>query len=120
VLAKQLGFSIGSKDTMRNSSVRIFVSAGTATAALGFFLEVALVTPIQAQATIDAAKITCEELIDARAASPRTIFAWISGYLGAKRNTTLIDPESLRNKARDLQRYCYQQKEFQSSGHEGD
>jgi hypothetical protein len=45
---------------MRDSSVRIFVGGGIA--ALGFFIEVALVTPLQAQTAIDAAKITCEEL----------------------------------------------------------
>jgi hypothetical protein len=95
---------------MRDSSVRILVGGGIAAAALGFFIEVVLVTPLQAQTTIDAAKITCEELIDARAASPRTIFAWIIGYRSAKRDTTLIDSAALRNQARDLQRYCYQQK----------
>lgn len=95
---------------MRHPSVRRFADAAIATVALGFSLEVALVTPLQAQTMIDGAKITCEELIDARDASPRTIFAWIIGYQSAKRDTTLIDPAGLRNQARDVQRYCYQQK----------
>jgi hypothetical protein len=71
-----------------------------------------LMTRVQAQTTIDAAKITCDELTSARLASPRTIVAWISGYLGAKRDSTVIDPAGLRTHARELQRYCYQQKNF--------
>jgi hypothetical protein len=105
-------FQLGSKDAMCKSRLGIFVGGATATAALGFILEVALMTPLQAQTTIDGAKITCDELIDARAASPRTIVAWINGYLSAKRDTTLIDPRALRNQARTLERYCYQQKNF--------
>jgi len=97
---------------MRNSSARISVGNGIATVALGFFLEVASVMPLHAQVTIDGAKITCEELIDARDVTPRAIFAWIIGYLSAKRDTTLIDPAALRNQARDVERYCYQEKNF--------
>jgi hypothetical protein len=86
--------------------------AGIAVAASGFIFVAVLMTPLQAQTTIDAAKITCDELISARVAPPRTIVAWISGYLGAKRDSTLIDPAGLRSHVRELQRYCYQQRNF--------
>jgi acid stress chaperone HdeB len=91
----------------------IFVAAQIGTVALGFLLQVSFRTPLQAQTTIDATKITCDEVIRARAAAPRTIIAWISGYLSAKLDTALIDPAALRNNARALERSCYQQKNFQ-------
>jgi HdeA/HdeB family len=97
---------------MRKSRVGFFVGVGISVAASGFIFEVASVTPLHAQTTIDAAKVTCDELTSARAGPPRTIIAWISGYLGAKRDSTVIDPRALRNQVRELQRYCYQQKNF--------
>jgi hypothetical protein len=97
---------------MRKSRVSNFLGAGMAIAVSGFIFEIALMTPLRAQTTIDAAKITCDELISARVAAPRTVVAWISGYLGAKRDSTVIDPAALRSHVRELQRYCYQQKNF--------
>src|SRR5262249_34680669 len=103
-----------SKNAMRRSRVGFFLGAGMAAAACGFIFGVAVTTPLWAQTTIDAAKITCDELTSARVAPPSTIVAWISGYLGAKRDSTIVDPAALRNRVRELRRYCYQQKNFKT------
>jgi acid stress chaperone HdeB len=97
---------------MRKSKIGLFVGAGLCLAGLALILEFSLIEPLEAQTSIDATKITCDELIRGRAAAPRTIVAWISGYMSAKRDTALIDPLSVRNHARELERYCYQQKNF--------
>ena len=42
----------------------------------------------------------------------REIAAWISGYVSAKRDTTIADRPALRGRIRELRDYCYEQKNY--------
>ena len=48
---------------------------------------------MQAQETLDLAKITCEQFAMEQLASPsHDIVLWLSGYYNGKRNNTIIEP----------------------------
>ena len=65
-----------------------------------------MVLPVHAQTTIDAAKITCRQFILLKVADPEKIALWLSGYYHAKRGTTTIDVELLKEQPENLKRYC--------------
>ena len=60
----------------------------------------------QAQTTIDVAKITCQQLTLMKVADPDYIAIWLSGYYNAKRNSTVIDVEGLKDHAKKVKSYC--------------
>jgi acid stress chaperone HdeB len=62
--------------------------------------------PAQAQTTIDAAKITCQQLILLKVASPDIIVTWLSGYYHGKRGSTIIDVQQLKDQPQKLTSYC--------------
>jgi HdeA/HdeB family len=48
---------------------------------------------MQAQETLDLAKITCEQFAMEQLASPsHDVVLWLSGYYNGKRNNTVIEP----------------------------
>jgi hypothetical protein len=78
----------------------------------GGILVAALASSAQAQVTIDASKITCDQYVHSKIATPNYIAAWLSGYYNAKRNSRLLDTQALQDNVSKLQNYCYEEKNF--------
>ena len=75
------------------------------TSALFLFMQI---TTMQAQETLDVAKITCEQLVMEQLASPsRDVVLWLSGYYNGKRNNTIIEPLTIKKYEEQLNYYCY-------------
>lgn len=78
----------------------------------GTILVASLASFAQAQVAIDASKITCDQYVHSKIATPNYIAAWLSGYYSAKRNNQLIDTQALQDNVGKLQNYCYEEKNF--------
>lgn len=50
---------------------------------------------VQAQVTVDVAKMTCGQFATYKVASPKNIAIWLSGYYHGKRGDTLVDTQQL-------------------------
>jgi acid stress chaperone HdeB len=61
---------------------------------------------VQAQTTIDVAKITCKQFILLEVANPEDIAIWLSGYYHGKRDATTVDVQLLKDQARQVRTYC--------------
>jgi hypothetical protein len=62
---------------------------------------------IQAQQTIDVAKITCEQFVMGKIADSRTISIWLSGFYNGTRNNTVLDVSTLQKNSQDVMDYCF-------------
>jgi acid stress chaperone HdeB len=71
-----------------------------------------LAAPAEAQMTLDVSKITCDQYVHSKIATPNYIAAWMSGYYSAKRDDRVIDPQALQDNVSKLQHYCYEEKNF--------
>ena len=79
------------------------------TSALFLFAQI---QTMQAQETLDVSKITCEEFLMEKLASPsRDVVLWLSGYYNGKRNNTIIEPDAVKQNEEKVNRYCYQHRE---------
>jgi acid stress chaperone HdeB len=70
-------------------------------------LTLLLPSTASAQVTIDVAKITCEQFVLVKVADPNVLAAWFNGYYSAKRGTTTVDAEKLKENSQTLLKYCY-------------
>jgi HdeA/HdeB family len=63
---------------------------------------------LQAQVTIDVAKITCRQYLSDRTISPWAprIVTWLSGYFNGMRNDTTIDIGLVRINRNKIEDYC--------------
>jgi hypothetical protein len=68
------------------------------------------VSAVQAQLTLDASKITCDQFVHSKVAPTRTVAAWLSGFYSGKRNNRVIDPQSLEENLSKLEKFCYEEK----------
>ena len=77
-------------------------------------LLVILGTPrVQAQITVDVAKITCRQfLLGHVGGSTRSVANWLSGYYNGKRGNTVIEAGSMQKNVHDLERYCRKNREM--------
>ena len=67
---------------------------------------------MQAQETLDLAKITCEQFAMEKLASPsRDIVLLLTGYYNGKRNNTIIQPQTIKQEEEKVNSYCYQHRE---------
>ena len=67
---------------------------------------------MQAQETLDLAKITCEQFVMEKLASPsRDIVLLLAGYYNGKRDNTIIEPQTIKNEEEKVNSYCYQHRE---------
>ena len=66
---------------------------------------------LQAQVTVDFAKITCQQFLTDDVASSEYITAWLNGYYNGKRNNTVIDKGAMDKKVERLSEYCYKNRE---------
>lgn len=78
---------------------------------IGFALVLGCSSSAQAQ-MIDVAKITCDQYVHSKIATPNYIAAWLSGYYNAKRNNLMIDLQNVQDHVSKLQTYCYEEKNF--------
>jgi hypothetical protein len=62
--------------------------------------------PVQAQVTIDVAKINCDQYLGFKVADPRDVAIWLSGYYSGKRGTAVLETQVLVEHSRKLQDYC--------------
>jgi acid stress chaperone HdeB len=75
-------------------------------------LALFLVSPVQAQVTIDAAKITCDQFVHSSVGPTRTIAAWLSGFYNGKRDIRVIDSQNFEANLSKLEKFCYEEKNF--------
>ena len=78
----------------------------------GFFLLLFLVPPAQAQVTIDASKITCDQFVHGKVGAPRIVAAWLNGFYNGKRDNALIDTQNFQANLNKLEKFCYDSKNF--------
>ena len=79
------------------------------TSALFLFAQV---PTMQAQVTVDVAKITCQQVVMGQLPwTQRDVVLWLSGYYNGKRNSTLAEPEAVKKDEDKVSQYCYQHRE---------
>ena len=61
----------------------------------------------QAQVTIDATKITCDQFVHSKVGTPRVTAAWLSGFYNGKRDNRIIDTQVLEENLSKLERFCF-------------
>jgi acid stress chaperone HdeB len=66
----------------------------------------------EAQVTIDATKITCDQFVHQKIGTPRVTGAWLSGFFHGKRDNGTIDLAGFDENLRKLESFCYQEKNF--------
>jgi hypothetical protein len=67
---------------------------------------------MQAQETLDLAKITCEQFATEQLATPsRDIVLLLAGYYNGKRNNTIIEPQTIKQEEEKVTSYCRQHRE---------
>ena len=80
--------------------------------ASGLILALCSASIVQAQSTIDASKITCDQFIHSKIGNPRTIAAWLSGFYNGKRDNRIIDLQNYEANLSKLEQFCYEEKNF--------
>jgi hypothetical protein len=79
------------------------------TSALFLFVQI---PTMQAQETLDLAKITCEQFVGEQLASPsRDVVLLLAGYYNGKRNNTIIEPQKIKKGDEEVNSYCSQHRE---------
>jgi len=73
---------------------------------LPFVLLISVSAASKAQVTIDVAKITCDQFVLYKVASPDTIAVWLHGFYSGKRGDTVVEAETLKASAKKLRDYC--------------
>lgn len=61
---------------------------------------------VQAQVTVDVAKVTCRQYLTGKIATPRLVSAWLSGYYNGKRGTTMFERGDMDKNVDKLETYC--------------
>ena len=79
---------------------------------LTFLICAVLISPSEAQTTLDVSRITCDQYVHSKITTPNYIAAWMNGYYSAKRNELMIDTQALQDNVSKLEHYCYEEKLF--------
>jgi hypothetical protein len=66
----------------------------------------------QAQVTIDAAKITCDQFLSGQVYDSQTLSIWLSGYFNGTRHNTVVDVSALKKHRDDMLDYCISHKDM--------
>ena len=67
----------------------------------------AQIPTMQAQETLDLAKITCEQfMMEKLAYTSRDVVLLLTGYYNGKRNNTIIEPEAMDQNEQKVDFYC--------------
>jgi acid stress chaperone HdeB len=78
----------------------------------GLILLLVLSSSAEAQVTIDASKISCEQFVHSKVSNPKTFAAWLSGFYSGKRDKTILNPEAFEADLSRLEAFCYNEKNF--------
>ena len=79
------------------------------TSALFLFVQM---PTMQAQETLDLAKVTCEQLQGEKLGYiSRDIMLVLVGYYNGKRNNTIVEPEAVKKNEEKLNQYCYEHRD---------
>ena len=78
------------------------------TLALTLALAVSGSAVLKAQVTIDVAKITCDQFVLFKVASPDTIAVWLHGYYSGKQDNTVVEVETLKANVKKVRDFCLQ------------
>src|SRR3954469_4149342 len=78
----------------------------------GLVLAIASVSSAQAQVTLDASKVTCDQFVHSKVGSPRVIGAWLSGFYNGKRDNRILDLQKYEGNLSKLEQFCYLEKNF--------
>ena len=78
----------------------------------GLILVFLLSSPAEAQVTLDASKITCEQFVHSKISNPRTFAAWLSGFYSGERNKTILSPQAFDEDLSRLEEFCNNEKNF--------
>jgi acid stress chaperone HdeB len=71
------------------------------------FLFAQIIPTLQAQETLDFAKITCDQFVEEKLATPsRDIVMWLSGYYHGKHTNTIVLPQTLKQNEYKVYSYC--------------
>jgi hypothetical protein len=63
---------------------------------------------MQAQETLDLAKITCQQFeMEQLAYSSRDVVLLLTGYYTGKRNNTIIEPQTIKKEVEEVNSYCH-------------
>jgi hypothetical protein len=74
--------------------------------ALILMVTLGLVPEVQAQVTMDVAKISCDQYTSFKITDPQNIAIWLSGFYNGKRDTTVVDTQGLKEDAKKVWDYC--------------
>jgi len=66
----------------------------------------------QAQITIDASKITCDQFVHSKVGNPRTVAAWLSGFYHGQKGVTTVDMTAFDENVDQLEKFCYDEKNY--------
>ena len=72
----------------------------------GLLVAILEASVVQAQETVDVAKITCDQALASKVVNSRTLSIWVSGYYNGTRNNTVLDVSALKNREQDVIDYC--------------
>jgi acid stress chaperone HdeB len=64
------------------------------------------ISPLNAQVSIDVAKITCQQFATSKVANPDRIALWLNGYFHGKRGDMIVETQELAGDTRKVQEYC--------------
>src|SRR5215472_8178346 len=67
---------------------------------------------VQAQETVDVAKITCDQFPASRVVDSRTLSIWVSGYYNGTLKNTVLDVSALQKREQDVIDYCLSHSEM--------
>jgi acid stress chaperone HdeB len=73
---------------------------------LGISPILLVLSTAHAQTTIEVAKITCDQFLGLKVASPDNIAIWLSGYYHGKQGSTTIDVQQLKEQPQKMTTYC--------------
>jgi len=73
------------------------------------FLMFVQIPTMQAQVTVDVVKITCQQIVMGELPwTQRDVVLWLSGYYNGRRNSTIVEPETITKDEEKVTQYCYQ------------
>ena len=78
----------------------------------GLVFTIVLAESAQAQVTLDASKLTCDQFVHSKVGSPRVIGAWLSGFYNGKRDNRILDLQNYEGNLSKLEQFCYLEKNF--------
>ena len=80
-----------------------------------------LATPtVYAQVTIEVSKITCDQYLGFTVADPRDINIWLSGYYHGQQGSTALEPQRLKEMAKNRMPAQRKSERAGDAGHQKD